>query len=301
MQKYTLPYVVVFIPAHNEEGSIGKVIDMIKNKYQKSPNLNYVLDVVVVDDGSRDRTSQIAKEMGVRKVVSHPANYGLGAATRTGMQTAYELGANIAVKIDADFQHDPGDIEKVIRPILDDRADCVFGSRFMGGLEYKMPLHRAWGNKFFSWLTGKLTGLKVTDGQTGLMAFNRRYLEIFNIPKDYNETQQLIIDAWGKKMRIMEVPVVFHKRTTGKSFISWKYPFRVLPNMLRMYIHFRPIKFYTTIGLLFILLGVATGVLILTANIRFIGDATVSILIIVGVQIIFFGLLADQISKKRTL
>lgn len=298
-EKYGAPYVVVFIPAYNEEDSIGRVITDIKKHYQGEGARNYVLDIIVIDDGSKDRTIEIAKELGVRRIVRHPINRGLGAATRTSMQTAYEMGADIAVKIDADFQHDPEDIEKVIRPILEDRADCVFGTRFRGGLQYKMPLHRSVGNRWFSWLTAKLTGLPVTDGQTGLMAFNRRYLSHFTILHDYNETQQLIIDSWGKGMRVIEVPVVFHKRTTGKSFISWKYPRKVLPAMFRTYIYVRPLRAFLGIGLTVLLVGLAIGVLAFFHVWEFFGPISATIFIVVGVQITLFGFLADIISKKR--
>lgn len=299
-QKFGAPYVVVFIPAYNEEGSIGRVIEVIKKNYQGGIPRDYVLDVIVTDDGSKDKTSEIAKSLGVRKVVRHPVNKGLGASTRTSMQTAFEMGADIAVKIDADFQHDPEDIDKVIRPILDDQADAVFGNRFAGGLQYKMPLHRAWGNRFFSWLTGQLTGLEVNDGQTGLMAFNRRYLSVFTILRDYNETQQLIIDSWGKGMRVIEVPVLFHKRTSGKSFISWKYPFRVIPSIVRTYINVKPFRTFVYLGLFVFLLGLAIGIRwVIGYNTGFFGDEAATILLISGVQIVMFGFVADIIVHKR--
>ncbi|MFH0906925.1 MAG: glycosyltransferase family 2 protein [bacterium] len=301
MKEYRLPYVVVFIPAYNEEDSIAGVIKKINEIYVNNQDKDYVLDLIVVDDGSKDRTVEISEQAGVKKIVSHIQNRGLGASTRTAMQTAYEMGADIAVKIDADFQNPPEDIEKVIRPILNDKADCVFGSRLIGGLQYEMPLYRDWGNKFFAWLVSKVTGLKVTDATTGLMAFHRRYLEVFDIIKDYNETQQLIIDSWGKHMRVMEVSTAFHKRTTGKSFIKMglKYPSNVLPTILRMYIHFKPLRFFLTVGLSCLILGIIAGIYIILRGETFFGDATMTILIIIGFQIIFFGLLADQISYKR--
>ena len=298
-EKYSPPYVVIFIPAHNEEGSIGRVLDDINKHYRGAVRRDFVLDIIVVDDGSVDKTAEIAKRFGVSRIVSHPTNCGLGAATRSGMQAAYEIGADIAVKIDADFQHDPEDIEKVIRPILDDRADCVFGSRFLGGLQYKMPLHRALGNRFFSWLTSKLTGLVVTDGQTGLMAFNRRYLSRFAILHNYNETQQLIIDSWGKGMRVIEISVLFHKRVTGKSFISWRYPSKVLPAVARTYIHAKPLRAFFGMGVVIFLAGFLIGIFSFFHIYEFFGPITATILIMVGVQIILFGFLADIISKKR--
>ena len=299
MQRYNLPYVIVFIPAYNEEGTIREVVEMINKKYRSSDELDYILDIIVINDGSTDRTADIARDSGVKKVISHPFNRGLGAATRTGMHMAFEMGADIAVKIDADYQHDPGDVDKVIRPILEDTADCVFGSRFTGGLKYKMPLYRHWGNKFFTWITGKITGLKITDGQTGLMAFHNRYLKVFTIISDYNETQQLIIDSWGRHMRVMEVPVLFHKRVSGQSFISWRYPFIVLPTIIRLFIHFKPLRVFLTAGLFVIVLGIINGLILMSWPDFILGDATLSVLIIVGFQIIFFGLLADQVSFRN--
>jgi len=301
MKEYRLPYVIVFIPAYNEEETIGGVIKKINNLYSNDQERDFVLDTIVIDDGSKDRTIEESEKADIKKIVVHPYNKGLGASTRTGMETAYEMGADIAVKIDADFQNPPEDIEQIIRPILDDRADVVFGTRLTGGLQYKMPLYRDWGNKFFAWLCSKITGLKVTDATTGLIAFHKRYLAVFNIIRDYNETQQLIIDSWGKNMRVVEVPTKFHKREGGKSFIKMglKYPANVLPTMLRMYIHFKPLRFFLTVGLFCLILGITGAIYVLTYGETFFGDASVTILIIVGFQIIFFGLLADQISYKR--
>ena len=117
LEKY--PYVVIIIPAYNEEGSIGAVIKKIKQMYVDIKDKGFWTEIIVIDDGSIDKTAQIAREAGV-KVISHVVNRGLGASTRTGLQRAYEMGADIAVKIDADFQHDPVDIEKVVRPIIED-------------------------------------------------------------------------------------------------------------------------------------------------------------------------------------
>jgi len=290
--------VVVFIPAFNEEGSIASVIKKIKEHYPVGKSKDYFVEIIVVDDGSKDKTSKIARKEGVSRVAIHPYNRGLGAATRTGLQTAYEMGADIAVKIDADFQHDPEDIDKVVMPLIEDRADAVFGSRFLGKINYKMPFYRKMGNLFFSFLTSIFTGLKITDGQTGLMAFSRRYLSVFDMFSDYNETQQLIIDAYRKNMRVIEVPVVFHKRTTGKSFISLKYPFKVIPNMIRLFVHGFPLRIFIPLGLIFILAGIITAYLVLSGYASFIGDATIVILVISGMQFIFFGLIADIASKR---
>ncbi|NTW99529.1 MAG: glycosyltransferase family 2 protein, partial [Geobacteraceae bacterium] len=288
MSDGNLPYVVVFIPAFNEEGSIESVIRKIQEHYVRTPEVRgYRTEVIVVDDGSTDRTVAISRAAGVQTVVSHIKNRGLGASTRTAMQRAYEMGADIAVKIDADFQHDPDDIDKVVRPIIDDVADSVFGTRFRGGLQYTMPVTRAVGNRFFSWLVSKLTGLVVTDGQTGLMAFGRKYLQQFTIIADYNETQQLILDSYRKNMRIIEVPVLFHKRTAGKSFISWRYPFKVLPTILRHYVRIHPLRVFTPAAAVLLLCAAATAVSRLLSGGCLFTDTLFSLWAVGGILLLF--------------
>lgn len=293
------PLVVVFIPALNEEESIGGVIRRIAELYGAG-EAGFRVQTIVVDDGSTDRTGEVALAAGAVAIARHPYNRGLGAATRTGMQRAYEMGADVAVKIDADFQHDPEDIAKVVAPILEDRADAVFGSRFAGQINYAMPRHRRWGNAFFTFLTSQITGLKVTDAQTGLMAFGRRYLKVFDIASDYNETQQLIIDAWGKHFRVVEEPVVFHARTTGRSFISLRYPFRVLPAILRTLVRANPLRVFVPPGVILVLLGLLTGVAVaFDFAPPIVGDATIVILLVGGFQMIMLGLLADLGTQRR--
>ena len=213
------------------------------------------------------------------------------------------MGADVALKLDADFQHDPQDIEKVIQPIIEDRADIVYGSRFSGNITYKMPFIRKVGNLFFTWLMRKLTGWKITDAQTGLMVYSRKYLADFNMPGNYNPPQQTLIDAYHKHMRYMEVPVVFHSRTSGKSFVSLKYPFKVFPQILRTLIMVNPLKVFIPMGLFLIFCGITLFLLewylITHQIIEKLHDSTIVVLIIFGIQTTFFGLLADLIINKK--
>jgi len=297
MEKFSLPYLVIFIPAYNEEGVLGQTIKNITQQISGENQRDFIADIIVIDDGSQDKTREIALAANVKRVISHPQNMGLGAATRTGLQTALEMGADIAVKIDGDFQFEATDIEKIIQPILEDRADCVFGSRFQGNRDYYgKEIHKKLGNKFIAWLTSAITGLFITDAATGFMAFHKRYLKIFNIIGNYNESQQLIIDSWGKHMRVMEIPVLVKQRTTGKSFINWKYPCIVIPNMIRAFIHFKPLRFFFFTGLFCILAAIAVWLYVSFSPNLSLGDGgtTITILVLVGFQTIFFGLLADQ-------
>jgi glycosyltransferase involved in cell wall biosynthesis len=298
--KFNLPYVIVFIAAYDEEEGLGETLARLKRELADEKYRDFYADLLVIDDGSTDKTAAAAKAAGV-KVVSHPRNLGLGAATRTGMQTAFELGADIAVKVDADNQHDPAEIGKLIYPVLEGRADCVFGSRFLndGGVAYEMPLHRSWGNAFFSRLASFMTGMKVTDSSTGYISFSKRYLGRFSILRNYNETQQLIIDSWGKGMRVIEVPVVSTPRLGGRSFITWRYPWEVIPGMLRSYIHVRPFKVFFGIGSLVFMLGVLTGCSGCLGLGRFFGAVAPALFMVAGLQIVLFGFLADIVIKKR--
>ena len=295
--------VVIFIPALNEEEKIGDIIKRVDELYQGSEQRGFKIEVIVVDDGSTDNTVGEARKAEAEKIISHPYNLGLGAATRTGMQVAYEMGADVALKLDADFQHDPQDIEKVIQPILEDKADIVYGSRFAGNITYKMPLIRKVGNIFFTWLMRKLTGWQITDAQTGLMVYSRRYLADFNMPGNYNPPQQTLIDAYHKHMRFMEVPVVFHPRTSGESFVSLKYPLKVFPQMLRTLIMVNPLKVFMPAGVFLIFCGVAMFLLewylVNHRIIEKLHDSTIVVLIIFGIQTAFFGLLADLIVNKK--
>ena len=300
-----LKLVVAFIPALNEEDKIESVIHSMKETYKDSPERGWLLKIVVVDDGSTDKTREVALQAGADKVVVHPINMGLGAATRTGMQAAKEMDADIAFKMDADYQHDPLDIEKCLQPIFDDFADIVWGSRFAGNINYKMPMHRHWGNLVFSWLMRHLTYPNITDAQTGLMVFSRKYLNQFKIIANYNPPQQLLIDAHGKGMRFAEVPVVFHARTTGKSFVSYKYPFKVLPAILRVLIYANPLKVFVPFGFLFLAIA---SIIVLRDLYKYFTDesiiafsrhpVTVMIIFSFGMQAIIFGLLADMIIRR---
>ena len=303
----TLKKVLVFIPAFNEEESIESVIQQVSNLFpeEKTRSKGFFIQLLIVNDGSTDQTEEIAKSKGI-KVISHPRNLGLGAATRTGMANAFEAGADIAIKLDADLQHDPADIENVILPILENKADICWGSRITGEITYRMPMIRKYGNRFFTWLMNQLTCYTISDAQTGMMAFGRKYLSIFEIHGNYNPPQQLLIDAHSKFMRYMEVPVTFYPRKTGKSFISLKYPLIVVLNIIRVIIYANPLRVFSICGLT--LIGFSVGYLLLSKATQSFGwDLSFLFLkslglvtMILGVQTIFFGILADLIIKKRS-
>ncbi|MBI4689829.1 MAG: glycosyltransferase family 2 protein [Nitrospirae bacterium] len=302
----TLKKVIVFIPCFNEERTIGIAIDRVRALYPPeitSPD-GYYVELLVVNDGSTDKTEDIATLKGVR-VVSHQRNLGLGGATRTGLESAYEMEADIAVKLDADLQHPPEDIKGVIMPLIANESDICLGSRFAGEIYYKMPLVRLLGNKFFTWLMNRLTTYRVSDAQTGLFACNRRYLSVFDIHGNYNAAQQLLIDAHNKHMRYCEVPVVFYPRTEGKSFVNLKYPFYVMINIFRLLTYANPLKVFSFLGFGLISFSVIYYAIFLLSqrynwSISYIFIKNLSLVtLLLGVQCLFFGILADLIVHRR--
>lgn len=219
--------IAVVIPAKDEEATIRELLDRIA--CVEIPG--YRLRTFLVDDGSTDRTGEIARECGAT-VIRHPTNKGLGAAVRSGLKAAVDAGACAVAYLDADLEYYPEDIPKLVEPVLAGRADYVLGSRFLSGVR-GMKLHRRLGNYAFTALLVLLTWRWMTDGQTGMRAFSREAASSAEIIHDYNYAQVLTLDLLRKGFRMKEVPIHYKVREHGESFISWSYPAKVLPAMWR--------------------------------------------------------------------
>jgi len=246
----------VVIPAYNEENTIRQAIDSVRSVKDDLRREGVELSVCVIDDGSVDSTYARAIEADVEHLEHHKLNSGLGAAVRSGFAVARRCKFDLLVKIDADLQHDPNDILNLIRPIINDEADVVYGNRFEK-IEYKMPFVRRWGNRVFRGLMNFLTGWSIKDSQPGIFAVGRDYINVYHLPGDYNYTQQILLDASCKGMRFAQVPVAFRKREHGQSFVTLKYPFKVLPQLLIVLISVKPIRFFFPVGFLFLAIGSA--------------------------------------------
>jgi len=294
---------VVIIPAYCEEETIYQTILSIKETHPLISAIGYTPVVYVVNDGSIDKTSEKAQEANADRVIHHRVNQGLGSAVRTGLQAAMRGGADIVVKFDADLQHDPKDILAIIKPILDNEAEIVYGNR-LGKINYKMPFVRRLGNKVFTRLMRWMTKWPVVDSQPGIFAVSRDYLEVSYIPGDYNYTQQILLDAFHKGMRFAQVPISFNMRMTGRSFVSVQYPFKVLPQIIQVLVGVKPLKIFGPIALFF--LGVGTLVAIFNLCGWAAGNAEkpiqqVNLVLgsgLFGLQTLFFGLLADLIVQQ---
>jgi glycosyltransferase involved in cell wall biosynthesis len=190
------------------------------------------VDVVVVDDGSRDRTPEIARAAGAH-VVSHPRSRGLGAALRTGLEHARDAGYGAAVYLDGDGEYDGAELELLLDPVARGRAEYVLGSRFLGRRE-GMTWHRDISNRAATALIGTAMGTVITDAQTGYRAFAPRALRSARIRHDYNYAQVLTLALWGAGIDPVEVPISYRRRAGGRSFVRYgEYLARVVPAVLR--------------------------------------------------------------------
>lgn len=295
---------IIIVPAYNEEDSIEKVLKQLRSLEVKLDKLGFSLCILVINDGSVDDTEGKAKSGKADVIINHQQNRGLGAAVRSGLDAAREREAKIVVKFDADLQHDPADIISLISPIIEGRADLVYGERF-SKIEYRMPWIRRAGNLVFTRLMAWLTHWPIKDSQPGIFALNDKYLGLYDLPGDYNYTQQLLLDAYLKGMRFEQVTVSFRQRNTGKSFVSLVYPIKVLPQILIVFCISRPLSFFFPIGLTSVILGLS--IFSYQASLYLLGQTSKPVtnvnlvlgLLLFGVQTVFFGLMAQLIVITR--
>lgn len=294
--------VIVTIPAYNEEKTIGKVIADIKDAMNDSKYGDY--RILVVNDGSKDKTAEVAKKAGAM-VFSHPINYGLAETFRTETKLCLKLGADVIVHTDADGQYSAKEIPILLKRI-EEGYDLVLGSRFKGAIE-SMPLIKRLGNKAFSKVISNITNTKITDAQTGFRAFTREVAEKINLISTHTYTQEQIIRAVREKFKIIEIPAYFAKRKgDGKSRLMknpFEYASRASINLLRIYRDYQPLKFFGFFGGLFLVFGLLIALYFVYEHFT-IGIQghlgllfLMLILIFSGLQIILFGFLADM-SKK---
>jgi glycosyltransferase involved in cell wall biosynthesis len=209
------PRVVAVVPAWNEAGAVGRVVDEIRR-------IDAGIDVVVVDDASEDETAGVAEERGAT-VLRLPFNVGIGGAVQTGFKYALAHDYDVAVRLDGDGQHDPAELPKLMAPIEGGAADLVIGSRFADGSgSYRPPFARRLGIRVFARLVSVLGGQRVTDTTSGFIALDRVAIGLFaeEYPHDYPEVEATLV-ALRSGLRLVQVQVDMRERETGTSSITF--------------------------------------------------------------------------------
>ena len=241
--------VIIGIPAFNEEKNIGSLIIELKKRYDH---------VLVCDDGSSDNTADIALEMGAT-VAKHSQNQGYGSAIKTIFSESKKIDCNILVTFDADGQHQISEIDDILKPILENSADIVIGSRFLGKTK-NLPKYRKFGIKTITGLTNVMTGSNISDSQSGFRAYSQKILkEISPTESGMGISTEILIKATKKKMRITEIPITisYENNTHSKEPIS--HGASVIISTVKHVAIERPLLYYGITGLFFLGIGLIFG------------------------------------------
>jgi glycosyltransferase involved in cell wall biosynthesis len=204
---------VAIVPAYNEERNLARLLAELRA-------LDPGLEVVVVSDGSTDRTAEVAAANGAH-VVQLPFNLGIGGAVQTGFRFAWEGGYELAVRLDGDGQHDPAQLRAVVAPVAAGEVDLAIGSRFLATGGYRSSTARRVGIRVLARVVSWIAHQRLTDTTSGFQALNRRAIRLFagDLPLDYPEVEGLVM-AVRHKLRVTEVPVTMREREHGRSSIS---------------------------------------------------------------------------------
>ena len=298
---------VVNLPAYNEEEKIAQTIKRIPRNI---PGIDKVF-VQVIDDGSQDKTTKEASKGGADFIFSHDGNKGIGVTFRTAVEKALENGADIMVNIDADGQFNPDDIKKIIAPILSGKADMVSADRFGDHKAKNMPAAKYYLNRFAAWLIGWFMNYPIKDLTCGFRAYSRETLLRLNLPGAFTYTQEVIIDALGKNLKIQWVAVevtYFQERKSRVVKSIYKYVNNSARIILKAVRDVRPMKFFGIPSLIMIIASLGFFAYFLSLYFQ---DFKITpyrnfllaaiTLLIVGIQFLIFALMADMIKSNRKL
>lgn len=295
---------VIQIPCYNEEKALPITLKDLPKKIEGIDEI----EVLIIDDGSKDNTVEVAKSLGVKHVVNMPHNYGLAKAFVAGLQKSLEIGADIIVNTDADNQYCANDIEKLVKPILAGDADIVIGTRPVSKIEHFSPLKKLL-QKLGSCVMRLISSTEVEDAPSGFRAFSRNSALQLNVFDNYTYTLETIIQARAKGLILKCVPINVNADLRKSKLVKsmFDYIIRSVFTMIRMFIIYRPFRFFAIIAGLFLTLGTILGLRFLYYYVFSSGNGHIqslilsAILIITGVQIAVIAVLSELMSINRKL
>ena len=287
--------VTVVIPAYNEEAMIGQVVRVARE---------FTNEVIVVDDGSEDRTGEAASAAGA-SVIRIPANTGKGNALSIGMSTAVLKGRDAVVCLDGDGQHNPADIPEVVRPILEDTADMVIGSRFLTKETRSLiPIYRKIGQKILTSATNLGSPVKITDSQSGFRAFSKNVMKTFTYSeKGMGIESEMIREAVKSGARIREVPIsVRYKGLETSTYRPGNHGMQVLSSIIRAVRSERPLLYFGVSGTIMTIGGIVVGLYSFQYYTQFgnlpFGPTILAVVItVLGILFVLVGLILNAISE----
>ena len=295
---------IIQIPCFNEAESLPHAVEQLPRAVAGCD----VVEWLVIDDGSADETALVAERLGVDRIVRHPVNRGLAAAFMTGLEAALANGADIIVNTDADNQYDARDIETLVRPIVERRAEMVIGARPIDDTEH------------FSWLKKKLQGLgsavvraasntRVADAPSGFRAFTRDAAQRLNVFSSYTYTLETIIQAGHSNIRVLSVPIRTNPDLRPSRLVKsiGRYVWRSASTIVRIFATYKPLTFFWLIAAFFLFVGCASGGWYLAWKLAGQGAGHVQSAVLsaasftVGFILFMLGFLADLSSVNRRL
>ena len=295
---------IVQIPCYNEERSLPQTVKDIPCKIEGIDQV----EILIIDDGSIDRTAEVAKEIGVDHIVRNICNKGLARSFLAGLDACLRLGADIIVNTDGDNQYKGEDIPKLIAPILKGEADIVIGDRQTDKVAH-FGFAKKKLQKVGSWVLRGLSETDVPDAVSGFRAFRREAAMQMNIVSPFSYTIETIIQAGKKHLAVTSVPIGTNPKTRESRLFKSipRFIERSLTTMIRMYTMYQPLRVFFYIGFFFILAGLIPSVRFLIYYFMGQGGGHIqslifaAILFIVGFQVLVVGLVADVISFNRRL
>ena len=296
---------IIQIPCLNEAATLPATLADLPRSV---PGID-VIETLVVDDGSRDGTADVARRCGVDHVVRLTRNKGLAAAFMAGIDASLRQGADFIVNTDADNQYAGHEIPKLLGPLLNGAADIVIGDRNIAEVEH-MGWRKRQLQRLGSWVVRQVSSTSVPDTTSGFRAYTREAALRMTIVSEFSYTLESIIQAGKKRMAIAHVPVTTNARTRDSRLFDsiFSYIKKSAATIVRIYAMYEPLKVFTYIGMLVFSGGVALGIRFLYYFFfvdRGIGHIQslilAAVLMIVGFQVVLIGLLADVISANRKL
>jgi glycosyltransferase involved in cell wall biosynthesis len=296
---------IIQIPCLNEEETLPFTLNDIPRQI---PGIDKI-EFLVIDDGSSDRTSQVAKSLGVHHLIRFTKTQGLAKGFMAGIEASLRLGADIIVNTDADNQYSGMDIPKLIQPIVDGKADIVIGDRDVSSIGHFSPTKK-FLQKFGSWVVRIASGTKIPDATSGFRAYSREAALRTNIISGYTYTIETIIQAGHKNLEIIHIPVRTNAVLRESRLISsvTDYIWRSTATIIRTYAMYNPLKFFSLIGLGIFFIGLAIGFRFLyyyyfvDSGVGHVQSLILAaVLLMIGFQTAVFGLISDLIAANRKI
>ena len=295
---------IIQIPCYNEEQTLPATVADLPRQIDGIDTIEYL----IVNDGSIDRTVEVARKAGVHHIVGFSANRGLARAFETGIDASLRLGADIIVNTDADNQYCSADIEKLIEPILRESAEIVIGERPIADIKHFSKTKKQM-QKFGSFIVRTASGTKVPDAPSGFRAYTREAALRINVINSYTYTLETIIQAGHNRIPMTSVPIRTNEITRESRLFNsvWAYVRRSMVVIVRSFITYKPLKFFTILGGLVCAVGAAFIIRWLILSMLGHGGGNIQSLILsamlmmIGVQFIIGGLQADIIAANRKI